>query len=456
MSTVITVETPELGDRSYLVHDGDVALAVDPQRDIDRMLHAAEAAGVQIVAVAETHMHNDYVTGGFALATQTGADYLVAGADDVAFERRPMADGDQVKVGRMVVQAMATPGHTPNHLSYVVLEDGHPQAVFTGGSLLYGTVGRTDLIGSEVTEDLTRAQHRSAHRLVHELPADVAVYPTHGFGSFCSSASGSGQDSSTIGQEARSNLALTADDEDTFVKSLLAGLTAYPRYYAQMAAINRSGPGAAPSGLPDRVDAAVLRERIRAGEWAVDLRSRVSFAAAHLPGSLSIELSEPFATYLGWTIRWGTPLSLLGESEDQVAEARRQLTRIGIDDLAGAAVGPLEDLLDGGAGPASYRVATFSDLAEAGRAGQQLLVLDVRRRDEWDAGHLREAMHIPFYDLEDRIGEVPDAPEVWVHCASGFRASVGSSLLDRAGRRAVLIDDDWDRASETGLEVTRG
>lgn len=451
--TVTTIDTPGLGDRSYMVSDAAVAVVVDPQRDVDRFLEVARRLGVLITDVVETHIHNDYVSGGLELARRCSARYWVAAADEVGFERRPVADGDRIDVGGFTLVAMHTPGHTPNHLSYVLEESGRATAVFTGGSLLYGTVGRTDLIAEDLTDELTRAQRRSGLRLMAELPGEASVLPTHGFGSFCSSATGSGRDSSTIAEESRSNRALSAQDEDAFVEALLGGLSAYPRYYAKMASINRSGPRPVPSGALGRIDAAALRERIRAGEWVVDLRPRGSFAAAHLPGSLSIELSEPFATYLGWTIRWGTPLSLLGESEGQVAEARRQLVRIGIDDLEGAAVGRLEDLLGRDAAPAGYRVASFSDLA--GAQSDELVVLDVRRPDEWDAGHLPGALNVAFYELEDRMDEVPDAPEVWVHCASGFRASIGASLLDRAGRRPVLVDDQWERAGEAGLEVTR-
>lgn len=449
---VTTIETPGLGDRSYLVSDASVAAVVDPQRDVDRFLSEAERLGVAITDVVETHIHNDYVTGGLELAARTGARYWVAGADPVAFERQAVADGDRIEVGSFTLVAIHTPGHTPNHLSYALEEDGVATAVFTGGSLLYGTVGRTDLIGKEHTEQLTRAQRHSARRLVETLPEDASVLPTHGFGSFCSSASGSGGTSSTIGAEARSNLALTADSEEAFVATLLGGLTAYPRYYVHMAAINLQGPRPAILGLPRLIDPQELLERIRAGEWVVDVRERGRFARAHVPATISVELSDPFATYLGWTMPWSTPLTLLAPSEDDVLRARRELARIGIDELAGASLAKQEELLRN-AEPASYQVVSFADLAEAEKAGRDLQVLDVRRQDEWDAGHLPRAVHVPFYELEARMSEVPEDREIWVHCASGFRASIGASLVERSGRKAVLIDDDWQSAGEAGLQV---
>jgi glyoxylase-like metal-dependent hydrolase (beta-lactamase superfamily II)/rhodanese-related sulfurtransferase len=454
VATVVTIETPELGDRSYLVHDGELALVIDPQRDIDRVLAAADEAGVRIAAIAETHLHNDYVTGGLALAGATGADYLVAAADEVGFDRHPVADGDEVKVGAMVVQVLATPGHTPHHLSYVVHVDGRPEAVFTGGSLLYGTVGRTDLIGPEMTEELTRAQWRSAHRLAAELPADIAVYPTHGFGSFCSSAKSTAVASGTLADEVRGNLALQIDDEDRFVSVLLAGLTAYPRYYAHMGPLNRQGPPPVSLDPPAAVDVEELGRRLRAGEWVVDLRSRRAYAARHLAGTVGIELGTLFATYLGWVLPWDAPITVIGDTEAEVLAAQRQLVRIGIDQLAGAATGGL-DALAGAAPTRGYRVSDFAGLAAAGVAsGAGGTILDVRRDDERAGGYITGSVHIPLQDLLDRLDEVPDG-ELWVHCAAGFRASIAASLLDRAGRQVVLVDDDYGRAAAAGLPMTQ-
>jgi hydroxyacylglutathione hydrolase len=447
---VVTIETPGLGDRSYLVHDGSVAVVVDPQRDIGRVLAAAGAAGVRITRVLETHIHNDYVTGGLALAGQTGAAYLVAAAEDVCFARTAVREGDRIPAGAMSVSVLHTPGHTPGHLCYVIAGDGDgPAAVFTGGSMLYGAVGRTDLISPEQTEQLTRAQYRSVRRLAAELPDEAAVYPTHGFGSFCSATPTSGT-SSTIGHERRVNVALTVG-EDAFVKELIAGLGAYPRYYAHMGPANRSGPRLPDLSPAAQADPAELRRRIDAGEWVVDLRSRAAFAREHVSGTVSIELGDPFATYLGWTIPWGVPLTLVGDSPAQVADAQLQLSRIGVDRIERAAAGRPADLAPDEP-LASYPVSGFAGLAMAWDR-RDLVVLDVRRPDEWQAGHLDRAVHIPFWELAQRTGEVP-AGQVWVHCASGFRASIGASILDRAGRDVVHIDDDWPRAARLGLPVT--
>jgi len=446
MPEVVTIETPELGDRSYLIHDGAEAVVVDPQRDIGRILAVAETRQVQITHVLETHIHNDYVTGGLVLASQTGASYVVAASEQVRFDRLAVSDHDRITTGSLTMTVLHTPGHTPGHLSYVLSETGgDPLAVFTGGSMLYGAVGRTDLISPDQTEPLTRAQYRSVRRLAAELPDEVAVYPTHGFGSFCSATPTAGT-SSTIGTERGVNLALRID-EGAFVAELIAGLSAYPRYYAHMGPANRCGPRASDLARPALADPAELRRRIDAGEWIVDLRERHAFARAHVTGTISVEFGDSFSAHLGWIIRWGTPLTLIGESPDQVADAQLHLSRIGIDHIAGAAVGPAA--LDGSL--SSYRVTDFGGLAaEWDRPG--LVVLDVRRPDEWQAGHLDRAVHVPFWEIESRAPEVP-AGEVWVHCASGFRASIGASILQRAGRRVVYVDDDWENAARSGLPV---
>jgi hydroxyacylglutathione hydrolase len=449
MLEVVTIQTPALGDRSYLIHDGSEAVVVDPQRDISRILATAEAWQVRITHVLETHIHNDYITGGLALASHTGASYVVAASEEVSFDRMAVRDNDQIITGSLIVTVMHTPGHTPGHLSFVLSEaGGGPVAVFTGGSMLYGAVGRTDLISPDQTEQLTRAQYRSVRRLAAELPDEVAVYPTHGFGSFCSATPTAGT-SSTIGTERRVNVALRSD-EAAFVAELIAGLSAYPRYYAHMGPANRRGPRAFDLTQPERADPAELRRRIDAGEWIVDLRERRAFARAHVTGTISIEFGDSFSTYLGWAIPWGTPLTLIGESPDQVAEAQLQLARIGIDHISGAAVGPAAALAPDGH-ISSYQVTDFGGLAaEWDRPG--LVVLDVRRPDEWQAGHLARAVHVPFWEIEGRAAEVPSG-EVWVHCASGFRASIGASILQRAGRRVVHVDDDWENAARSGLPL---
>ena len=449
MIEIVAIDTPALGDRTYLVHDGAVAVVIDPQRDIDRVLDLAGRRGVRITRVFETHLHNDYVTGGLALARATGAAYHVNAADQVAFDRVPASDGDLIEVSPVLrVRVMATPGHTFTHLSYVLEAGGHAHAVFTGGSLLYGSTGRPDLLGSGCAPELARAQFASAHRLAAELPESADVYPTHGFGSFCSATQSEGS-SSTIGRERRVNPALI-QPEDRYVSELLAGLDAFPAYYAHMGPANAAGPSGPDLSPPRRAEAAELRRRIAAGEWVVDLRARRAFAAGHVPGTLSFDLDGSFATYLGWLIPWGTPLTLLGRTSEQVAEAQRELVRIGIDRPAAAAVGQPGEWA-GGRALRSYPVADFADL-EAVRHHRRVVILDVRRDQEWTESHITGAVHIPIHQLPSRLPQVP-AGEVWVHCEAGYRASVAASFLDAAGRTVVAVDDEYERAARAGLPV---
>ncbi len=448
MIHIETIETASLGDRSYLVHDGEVAVVVDPQRDIDRFLALAAEHGVRIAVVLETHVHNDYVSGGLELARTTGATYVVPAGSGVGFDHTAVTDGEVVEAGRMRVRVLHTPGHTHHHVSYVLADaSGAVLGVFTGGSMLYGATGRTDLVGPQDTVELTHAQFRSVRRLAAELPTDTAVLPTHGFGSFCSATPTSG-DASTVGEQARVNPALTMAEQD-YVDTLLAGLDAYPAYYAHMGPMNRSGPAPVDLSLPEPVQPGELRRRIEAGEWVVDLRDRTAFAAGHLAGSRGFELSDSFVTYLGWLYRYGTPLTMIGETTAQVAQARRELVRIGIDELAGAATGEITTLADGRP-LRSYRVTDFAELDTALQRGP-VQVLDTRRHDERAGGFVAGSQHIPLHELADRLDEVPEG-EVWIYCGSGYRASVAASVLDKPGRQVVLINDDYEAATAAGLE----
>ena len=402
--------------------------------------------------VFETHIHNNYVSGGLALARQSGAAYHVNAADAVAFSRVGIGDGDTIAVGRsMRVRVITTPGHTFTHLAYA-LEDaatGQVTAVFTGGSLLHGSTGRPDLLGPEHTLTLAAAQYASARRLARVLPDRVPVYPTHGFGSFCA-AGASSRAGSTVGEEKRSNPALTLG-EDGYVTALVEGLDAYPAYYAHMAAANAAGPDAPDPAPPARVTAGELGWRISAGEWIADLRDRRAFAAGHIPGSFSFEYGDSFATYLGWLIPWGTSLTVVGETGRQIAAAQRDLARIGIDYLAAAAIAssagwPAAPRL------ATYPVSDFQGLAAA-RDRHDLTVLDVRRASERARGHIAGSIHVPLHELSGRLRQLPRGP-LWVHCQAGYRASIAASLLHAAEHTVTAVDDDFGRAAAAGLPVT--
>ncbi|MFK5583448.1 rhodanese-like domain-containing protein [Serinicoccus sp. LYQ131] len=447
---VTVIDTSALGDRSYLVHDGRVALVVDPQRDIDRVIAAAEAAGVRITHVAETHIHNDYVTGGLELARETVAAYLVNAADPVQFERTPITDGERVDVGELQVQAVSTPGHTETHLSYVVTHDGE-QAVFSGGSLLFGSVGRTDLVGPAKTTELTHAQYASVRRLVGQAQEDAALYPTHGFGSFCSSGPATGADSSTMAEQRAHNHALTDEDEAHFVEQLIANLSAYPTYYAHMGPANLKGPDPVDLTVPEPLDADELTRRLQQGEWVVDLRERVAFADGHLSGAVSFEYGDgaSFTTFLGWVLPWNDRITLAG-SREQVEQAIRDLSRIGIDS-PDAALGSGPAQMAPEVATASYRRVGWEQMLAERPSDEP--VLDVRRADEYAASHVDGSVNVPLHELLTRMDEVPTGT-VWVHCGSGYRAGVAASLIQRAGGSPVHVDAAFGDAEAAGVPLT--
>ncbi|HQR80358.1 MAG TPA: MBL fold metallo-hydrolase [Actinomycetota bacterium] len=460
---IIIIDTPDLGDRSYVVGYGATAVVVDPQRDLDRVHHALADRDWTMTHVVETHMHNDYVSGGLVLAEQAGAQYVVPVGHDYKFEATQVRDGDTFESGQMHWRVLHTPGHTPHHVSYALAIDGTDVAVFTGGSLLFGSVGRPDLIGPDATEGLAHAQWHSVRKLLDGVSDSAAVLPTHGFGSFCSATATVGLES-TIGQQAAANPAALLDEHE-FVNELLAGLDAFPAYYKHMGPANEQGAREIDLSPAETADPAELRRRIEAGEWVVDLRQRRLWAAEHLKGSLSFDAEGNAITYLGWLIPWGTPITLLGASQEQISEFQRSLVRIGIDRPAAQNVGQPNTWAVASDDLGSVRRIDFQELAKDLDAQPDLILLDARRRTEWQDGHVAGARHLPLHDLPDNLGQVKAwseaarhagaDPTIWVSCGSGFRATVAASLMARAGIPAVAVDDDFENAAKAGLPIVR-
>lgn len=472
MGTVLELEAPAeieavsfdaagLGDRSYLVHDGQVAVLVDPQRDPDRYVLAAEALGVRITHVLETHVHNDYVSGGLGLARSLGATYVLPEGEDLAFAQdcTTLGDGAEITTGTLKVSALATPGHTPHHLSYLVTGgSGATSYVCTGGSVLAHGVGRTDLLGDEVADDLARAQWHSARRLLYGLDARTRVLPTHGFGSFCNAKPTTGAEPGdlsapdlTIGLERERNPAVQAALED-FVAGLRRDRPPVPLYYPYMAPLNRAG-AAPPRYQPaPRLDAAALERWLAAGSVVADLRPRRAFAAGHRRGALNIELGDNLTTYFGWVVPFEAPYSLIACSYDEVDKSRHLLARIGRELVAGFVLASDMDLPHAD----HYPVATFGDLAAALNRREEPLVLDVRHRSEWRGGHLAVARHLPLPELEAERHSLPADRPVWVHCAAGFRAAIAASRLSAWGLAPVLVDDNFESVRRHNLVVTTG
>jgi rhodanese-related sulfurtransferase len=354
----------------------------------------------------------------------------------------PLADGDELALGDLRLVALATPGHTPEHTSYAVFRsDGAaPVAVFSGGSLIVGSAGRTDLLGEDRAEALALAQYGSMRRFA-ALPDEALLLPTHGAGSFCASGPPDDDRTSTIGRERASNPALIAPDEATFVREQLTGLLAYPAYYAHMAPINRAGPPVlgGPPTAPALSPAEALRA-LEAGARLVDTRPGGPFARGHVPGSLSVPLEDSFGSYVGWLVPFGTPLVLVADDAGSRAEAAVQLFRIGVDRVLGYLDGGVDAWADAGRPVSSYPVAGLPELVTQAREDARR-VLDVRQRAEWETGHLPGSRHCFVGDLPARLPELVGAGPLTVVCASGYRSSMAASLLHSAGATVRLVAD---------------
>ena len=321
---VITVEIPHLGNRSHLVHDNSVAVVIDPPRDISVVESAASEAGVDIVAVAETHIHDDYVSGGLVLSRRHRADYLVAAEEDVEFDRLGVQDHDSLSYGAVDLRVLATPGHTPLHVSFLASDADAPEdaakALFSGGSLLEGSVGRTDLVDPALTTALTRAQWRTARRL-GALPSQTRLHPTHGPGSFCSSNAVEATDgSATIGSQLAENPALNTPC-GRFMNRLLARPGPVPAHFARMTPRNRRGAWTPRAN--GRLGAGEVGSAVARGAQVVDIRSREKYAAGHVPGSIAVEHGPHLAAYAGWVTPWGSEIVLVSDSEVDLDLAER-------------------------------------------------------------------------------------------------------------------------------------
>ena len=444
---VVPLVDEGLGNSAYLVElGGGRALAVDASIDLRAVSEVVERRGLTVAFAADTHLHADFLSGARHLAAIRDARVLAPAAGRREFSHRGLEDADEVDLGGLRLRALATPGHTHEHLSYVLLDGERPVGVFTGGSLLVGSAARTDLVSPEQTEMLARAQYHSLQRLAI-LPDDVAVWPTHGAGSFCSAPPGT-ERTSTIGREKATNALLRATDEDAFVAELLDSLGSYPPYFLRLAEINRHGPVLDREPALRPLDAADVSRLLADDAMAVDVRPVPEYAAGHIPGALSIPFRPAFASWLGWLAPPDRPLIIVHSTHQQPAEIAWQAAKIGYDNLAGA--------IDGGmaAWAASGQPVIRTKLARPNEIASRR-VLDVRQDSEFAAGHLPGATHIELGDLPDRSAELPDEPTV-VMCGHGERAAGGASLLERAGHTDVTVlvggPDDWARDTGRSLE----
>ena len=453
---VVPVVDEGLGNSAYLVDLGDGrALALDASRDL-RTLNAAAARRKLTVAYAvDTHLHADFLSGALQLAHDSDAQVIASARGRRGFDHIGRDDEDEVDLGGLRLRALFTPGHTDEHLSYVLLDGSTPLGVFSGGSLIVGSAARTDLLGSELTEELARAQYRSLQRLAR-LGDDVALWPTHGAGSFCSAPPGA-QRTSTIGTEKTHNALLKAADEDSFVQALTNSLGSYPDYFEHLGELNRAGPRVLDTSSAPGVDAltAATVEQLRdRGTAVVDVRPIADYAQAHIPGAISIPLRDQFATWLGWLVPFGRPLVIVRNPDQEPAEIAWQSLKIGYEQILGELAGGME------AWTAEGRPVEGVGLVDAEQLAAQrghVEVLDVRQDSEYIAGHIPGAQHVELGALAQQAAQLPARPTV-VMCGHGERAMGAASVLAKAGRPdiAVLTGGPEDWAEVTGQGLAKG
>jgi len=438
-----TIKVDGLSNNSYVVgseQSGQCAV-VDPIRDIDQYTSIASNHGVRIIYAMETHLHNDFISGARELASQTGCQVGASASGGTLFPSVRLQDEDEFDLGEFKLKVLHTPGHTPEHISFLVEEQGEPTAIFTGGALIMGGAARVDLLGSRVAPFLARWLHQTIHGKLLKLPDSVRVYPTHGGGSFCSVAGpGSDKASSTIGEEREHNPFAAQTEETDFVQFALAGLGSYPSYYKRMADVNRRGPDVL-GGVPQPASLTPLSVRNQMGEnvLLVDARQQRLFNEQHVPGSFAVPFGDSFATWLGWLLPWGQQLILLPPAPAHQDAMVRQLIRIGYDRINGFLSGGFEAWQSAGLPTESAKgidLETLKDLSDQDHAP---MILDVRQRSEYHAGHIKGALNIELGELQEHLDGLPrDFPVVTV-CASGMRASIAGGILQRDGRDNVQV-----------------
>jgi glyoxylase-like metal-dependent hydrolase (beta-lactamase superfamily II)/rhodanese-related sulfurtransferase len=423
------ISTASLGDHSYIVVVGGEAFAIDIQRDLDRFEAVLDGIDVDLTAVFETHIHNDYVSGGKHLAAQHSATYVLPANTGATYDHTPMSDGDTIDVGGWVIRAMHTPGHTHSHTSYILESPDGPVAIFSGGSMLVGAVGRSDLFGPDDLEVLLEGQYESVNRIANTLPDPSIVAPTHGRGSFCS-ASDVADTTSTVGLEKKRNPAVIAPSLEAFAEGQVMGYKQYPTYYKHMGPSNLL-----PLGEPPTADIPLITSLDRLGDTLIlDVRPFEQYAAGHLAGSLAFPGSNNDAVYMGWTLPWDSPVVLVG-TKPEVEEVRTHLLRIGWDAIVGR-IDPEfldtlteDDLL-------TMEVVRFADLPD-----DLGVVVDVRDPVEHRAGVIPGSRLGHLVDIATDPAAF-SADEVLVHCEAGNRAAVAAGFLEAAGAKVTVVFDD--------------
>jgi hydroxyacylglutathione hydrolase len=437
--TVDVFPAPELGNASFLVADRQrgVAVAIDPRRDVDAYLQKADSLGVKLIHALDTHLHNDFVSGRRELQAEAGT------------EIGELGQGGELKVGSVTLRALHTPGHTPDHLSYLLIDGKRPRALFSGGAVMVGAIARTDLLGPHLAVHLAMEALRTLQVRLRGLPDDIAVFPTHGSGSFCGTGGRSGHET-TLGDERATNPFFQTTEVMQFLARAL-NQQRYPTYYRDMAAINQAGAALIGRNPPPpaRLAAAEVAALIDSGAAVVDIRPGREYDRGHIPGSYSVGLEGPWSAWVGWLVPRGRTIVLAGGTDEQHREAQRQLHRIGFDTIAGALDGGLDAWTASGGEVSTFETVDVEDMAAWILSAEPMTVVDARDEHEWASGHVPGAVHIYVPDVPYRAGELPLEAPVAVHCASGYRAGIAASLLEQAGLKRIIHVNgpysDWDR-----------
>jgi len=446
-----------LGNSAYLIgsHDTKKGILIDPLRDVDRYLHAASERGIQLTHVLDTHLHADFVSGNREIAHQTGAVIGASAEAQAGFEHQALTEESVIDLGAFQIRVMTTPGHTPEHISFLIVKpDGKtPFALFSGGALIVGGAARTDLLSPELTHPLAHHLYHTIHDKLLKLPDELEVFPTHGAGSFCV-APASSERVTTIGRERTTNSLALARSEEEFVRRALTDLSSYPIYYKYMREINQRGAkvlGGIPVLKPHSANE--VNARMDEGVVVLDVRHGKEFAAGHIPGSYGIRVDAPLTTWAGWLIPFGSRIALVAESADQTVAATRQLIRIGYDDLVGYLDGGIDAWMRAG-----YPVETTPgmNVKELRERLNEVMLVDVRQLSEWKEGHIPGAIHMEAGRMTwDKLPFPHDRP-LAIHCASGNRSMSVSSLLQRRGYHNVIqVEGGINRWKMNGFEITK-
>ncbi len=444
-----------LGNSAYLIGSDHTkkGILIDPLRDVDRYLHAASERGIQLTHVLDTHLHADFVSGNREIASQTGARIGASAEAHVGFEHQPLTEDSVIDLGAFQIHVMTTPGHTPEHISFLIVEPDAktPAALFSGGALIVGGAARTDLLTPELTQPLARQLYHTIHEKLLNLPDALDVFPTHGAGSYCVTPV-SKERTTTIGRERVNNPLAQPQSEEDFIKRALTGLPSYPTYYKYLRDINQRGAQIL-GGIPvlTVLSASEVNALMDEGVVVLDVRQGERFGEGHIPNSYGIRVDAPLTTWAGWLIPFGSRLVLVGESTDQIVAATRQLIRIGYDNLVGTLHGGIE------AWAREYPVEAIPsiDAKELHERLDEVMLIDVRQRSEWDEGHISGAVHFEGGRVAWEELPFPRDRPLAIQCSSGNRSMSVNSVLRRRGFRNVIQVEGGIKAWEkNGFEIT--